>query len=127
MGTNADRLTGYFWTSASKRPANAGENRVMVSGLISATPVAILALGPAPTLRLLYPSPLPRLDLLRRAMFLLQSAPMFRSVHLRAAISPRLRHALNPATALRGVPEFVPRPAQQSLDDYRSIRVPRCN
>src|ERR1700679_2879877 len=119
MGTNADRLTGYSWTSASKRAANAGENRLMVSGLISAAPAAILALGPAPTVQLPYPF---LLRLLRRAMFLLQSTPMFRSVHLRAAKSPRLQHALNPATALRGVPEFVLRLAQQSLDDYRSIR-----
>src|ERR1700741_1904327 len=95
MGTRAERLTGYFATSASKRAASCGEKMVMVSLLIASTPVPIF---PRP-----YPSRFPHsrgLGLI--AVVLLRSIQALRFVHLRAAILPERRVAQVRAIGRRG-------------------------
>src|SRR6266702_8247099 len=98
MGTSAERRTGYFSTSASKRAASFGEKMDIVSGFIS---LGLIASTPAPKPRPSYPS-LPRLS--PRATFLLQSTPVLRFAHLRSANSLENRCAADRATLRRAAP-----------------------
>src|SRR5580698_3321462 len=98
MGMRAERLTGYFWTSASKRAANSGEKTEAGSGWVSlglissvhvaGTTVAAnqgttdLASGHAP----IVPRPDPWLPhYYRRAGFQLRLAQGFPWIHFRAS------------------------------------------
>src|ERR1035438_426323 len=110
MGTSADRFTGYFFTSASKRAESCGEKTDMVSAPDS---LGLIASTPAPRLQRPYPSlprPHPYPDLYPHpylgpiAMSPPQSIQELRYCHFRAANSLARRSALNPATFLRGAP-----------------------